>query len=289
MKNTLYFSSKAKTLDMLRPYLLTAKILPIFRFTIKEYFTDKLLLISKVSQQFNTNLIVRSSSVNEDNEKTSNAGGFDSVMNVKSDNATSLKQAIDKVADSYGCNISDNDEIFIQPMLKNVELAGVIFSADIDTLSDYYIVNYDESGSTDSVTSGQSNNLQTFVSFKSNTKFNNKRMELLIASTKECEKIFNTKYLDIEFAYSEGILYILQVRPIVTMGKRNLSDIDLEESLEKIRSKIDNLNKKHPNLLGDKTIFGIMPDWNPAEIIGLRPKRLALSLYKELFQDAIYV
>ena len=285
MKNTLYFSSKAKTLDMLRPYLLTAKILPIFRFTIKEYFTDKLLLISKLSQQFNTNLIVRSSSANEDNEKTSNAGGFDSVMNVKSDNATSLKQAIDKVADSYGCNISDNDEIFIQPMLKNVELAGVIFSADIDTLSDYYIVNYDESGSTDSVTSGQSNNLQTFVSFKSNTKFNNKRMELLIASTKECEKIFNTKYLDIEFAYSEGILYILQVRPIVTMGKRNLSDIDLEESLEKIRSKIDNLNKKHPNLLGDKTIFGIMPDWNPAEIIGLRPKRLALSLYKELITD----
>lgn len=285
MKDTLYFSSKAKTLDMLRPYLSTAKILPIFSFTIKEYFTDKLLLISKVSQQFNTNLIVRSSSVNEDNEKTSNAGGFDSVMNVKSDNATSLKQAIDKVADSYGCNISDNDEIFIQPMLKNVELAGVIFSADIDTLSDYYIVNYDESGSTDSVTSGQSNNLQTFVSYKSNTKFNNKRMELLIASTKECEKIFNTKYLDIEFAYSGGILYILQVRPIVTMGKSNLSDIDLEESLEKIRLKIDNLNKKHPNLLGDKTIFGIMPDWNPAEIIGLRPKRLALSLYKELITD----
>ena len=28
-----------------------------------------------------------------------------------------------------------------------------------------------------------------------------------------------------------------------------------------------------------------MPDWNPAEIIGLRPKRLAISLYKELITD----
>jgi glutamine kinase len=282
---SLSLSSKARALELLKPRLKSAKVLPVFRFTIKEYFSDKLSLINKASQQFKSSLIVRSSSVNEDNEKTSNAGGFDSVMNVSCSNITLLKKAIDKVVDSYGCDISDEDEVFIQPMLENVELAGVIFSADIDTLSDYYIVNYDESGSTDSVTSGRSNNLKTFVSFKNNTKFNDKRMEALIASTKECENIFNTKYLDVEFAYSVGILYILQVRPIVTRGKDSLSNINLEESLEKIRSKIENLNKKHPNLLGDKTIFGIMPDWNPAEIIGLRPKRLALSLYKELITD----
>lgn len=31
-----------------------------------------------------------------------------------------------------------------------------------------------------------------------------------------------------------------------------------------------------------------MPDWNPAEIIGVRPKPLALSLYRELVTDAIW-
>ena len=31
-----------------------------------------------------------------------------------------------------------------------------------------------------------------------------------------------------------------------------------------------------------------MPDWNPAEIIGIRPKPLALSLYRELVTDAIW-
>ena len=31
-----------------------------------------------------------------------------------------------------------------------------------------------------------------------------------------------------------------------------------------------------------------MPDWNPAEIIGVKPKRLALSLYKEIITDEIW-
>ena len=31
-----------------------------------------------------------------------------------------------------------------------------------------------------------------------------------------------------------------------------------------------------------------MPDWNPAEIIGIKPKPLALSLYQELITDHIW-
>ena len=31
-----------------------------------------------------------------------------------------------------------------------------------------------------------------------------------------------------------------------------------------------------------------MPDWNPAEIIGIKPKPLALSIYKELITDGIW-
>ncbi len=37
-----------------------------------------------------------------------------------------------------------------------------------------------------------------------------------------------------------------------------------------------------------RSIFGVMPDWNPAEIIGLRPWPLSLSLYRELVTDAIW-
>ena len=51
---------------------------------------------------------------------------------------------------------------------------------------------------------------------------------------------------------------------------------------------IKKLNASHPKLLGDRGIFGVMPDWNPAEIIGVKPKRLALSLYKEIITDEIW-
>ena len=38
-------------------------------------------------------------------------------------------------------------------------------------------------------------------------------------------------------------------------------------------------------LLGSKRFFSTMTDWNPAEIIGLKPKPLALSLYQSLITD----
>ena len=37
---------------------------------------------------------------------------------------------------------------------------------------------------------------------------------------------------------------------------------------------------KQKNILGSKSIFGNMPDWNPAEIVGRIPRNLALSLFE---------
>ena len=35
-------------------------------------------------------------------------------------------------------------------------------------------------------------------------------------------------------------------------------------------------------------MFGVMPDWNPAEMIGIRPRPLALSLYQNLITDSTW-
>ena len=40
--------------------------------------------------------------------------------------------------------------------------------------------------------------------------------------------------------------------------------------------------------MGEKTTYGVMPDWNPAEIIGLKPMPLSISIiqrtnYRSLF------
>lgn len=52
--------------------------------------------------------------------------------------------------------------------------------------------------------------------------------------------------------------------------------------------KIREAQHPKPFLCGNKTIYGVMPDWNPAEMIGVRPKPLALSLYRELVTDSIW-
>ena len=278
-------STKSKTLQDLTKIIKSAKVLPLYRFNLSSYKKNKTKILKEINEKFKSNIIIRSSSKNEDSLRNSNAGKFLSVLNINVKDIDTVNKSIEKVIASLGRTKKNEDEIFIQPMLKNVSMSGVIFTCDIDTLSPYLTINYDESGSTNSVTSGTSNKLKSFVCFKEKIKFRDKRIKEIINASNECEKIFKNKFLDIEFAFSNNQLYILQVRAIVKNKKENLSNINLKKNLKKLEKKIEKLNKPHPNLLGDKALFSVMTDWNPAEIIGLRPKRLALSLYKELITD----
>lgn len=277
-------STKAKTLEILKDKLKHAKVLPLVRFSVKEFQDNEVKILEKITKTFKGELIVRSSSENEDNEKTSNAGGFESVLHVKE---KGLRRAICKVISSFGENCL-GDEIFVQPMLQNVRKSGVVFTADIDTLSPYYIVNYDESSSTCKVTSGDKGELKTFICHKAYEDIKDEDMRKLLLTCKELESIFKNSTLDIEFAYSKEKLYVFQVRQIVRQNKEDLSSIDIKTNLFKVYKKIEKLNAPHPKVLGDEGVFGVMPDWNPAEIIGIRPKMLALSLYKELITDEIW-
>tara|TARA_B100000989_G_scaffold214088_1_gene162762 strand:+ start:20712 stop:23057 length:2346 start_codon:yes stop_codon:yes gene_type:complete len=279
------FKSKAKTLESLIPIIKDAYILPILRFTTLEYKKNTEQILKSIQKKFDSEIIIRSSASNEDNTFSSNAGGFKSILNVDIKSKSKINSSIVEVINSIGNSANLNDEVFIQPMLNNADISGVIFSSDIDTLSKYYIINYDQSGSTSSVTSGVSNNLKTLIHYKNHKIYSEGWIKSLINITIDLEEIFGNFNLDIEFGYKKGKLYIFQVRPIVKTGKIDLSHVNLDEVLRKLHKKINKLNSKHPNLIGKKTLFGVMPDWNPAEIIGLRPKRLALSLYKELITD----
>ena len=77
-------------------------------------------------------------------------------------------------------------------------------------------------------------------------------------------------------------LYIFQVRPIVKSGKidfQMLIWMKQWKTSQKLLNQIQNIQINYK-----KTIFGVMPDWNPAEIIGLRPNART-TLYKELITD----
>ncbi len=289
MQNTTFaFESKAKTLENIHNNLNTAKTLPVFRFCVGDYKIDG-CLSEKIQQSFSSNkIVIRSSSKNEDGQSKSNAGAFESVLNIDIKDKFAIDKAIQTVIKSYDSD-DDENEIFAQPMLENVKIAGVAFSCDVSSLSPYYVINYDESGETDTITSGSVNNTKTYIQYKnSEYKCKNPDVNNVINAVKELEMISGNDFIDVEFAVCKnGEVYILQVRPIVTKGK-TIPDTNLDEGLFKVYKKIEKLQQPHPNLLGNKAIFGVMPDWNPAEIIGVKPKKLALSLYKELITDNIW-
>lgn len=286
----LSFSTKAQTLESLYKKLKRSQVLPVFRFTVEKYRIDPSEIIHKLQLGIESKkVIIRSSAFHEDTSEKSNAGHYLSILNVSLDNVTALMSAIEQVISSYD-KADARDEVFIQPMLEDIAICGVAFTADLDTLAPYYIVNYDESGQTDSVTGGGNGNFKTFIQVKeTEVSARYPRMKELIASLKEIEIVFDHDKLDIEFAFTKkGDLFILQVRPIAIENKENFSQLNLKEALYKVYRKVEKLSDFHPNLLGHRSVFGVMPDWNPAEIIGVKPKQLSLSLYKELVTDNIW-
>ena len=175
-------------------------------------------------------------------------------------------------------------------MIQNVASSGVLFSRTIDTGAPYYVFEIDaSSGKTDTVTAGNARNSKTIKILKSHRFASDipSSLKNLILAAEELEQLLGIDYLDIEFAVSKtGIIYIFQVRPLAKKTHQDkFSDNFIEECVTKARKKFKSLQNSSPLISGSKTIFGSMPDWNPAEIIGRRPKRLALDLYKFLVTD----
>ena len=72
-------------------------------------------------------------------------------------------------------------------------------------------------------------------------------------------------------------IYILQVRQLKIKNKQK---INFEDALTNLKKKISKLQYEKSNLIGKERFFSTMTDWNPAEIIGLKPKKLAESYTK---------
>jgi glutamine kinase len=95
--------------------------------------------------------------------------------------------------------------------------------------------------------------------------------------------------LEVELAIdSAGKVCLFQARPIAVPGLGADDEHSPLPWLEKVRKKLEKLSRPHPQLCGTRSVFGVMPDWNPAEIIGVKPRALSLSLYKELVTDSVW-
>lgn len=278
------FSTKAGTLIALREILRGAHIAKLARFTVEEWRRDPAACRAAVFAMAGP-WIVRSSCAREDGASASNAGAFLSVPDV---GANGLDAAIDRVIGSYGAG-PPTDEILVQPMLRDVTRSGVAFSHDPNTCAPYRVINWNDGADTAAVTGGLGGRI--WQQAASAPVRPDGWMARVLDLLEELLGHAKSVPVDCEFAFTrEGDgerLWLLQARPLI-LARESESDDAQAARLSRIHEKIARGMRPHPFLKGQRTVFGVMPDWNPAEIIGVRPKPLALSIYRDLVTDSIW-
>lgn len=283
----LKFSTKAGTLALLRGRLNSASIAPLNIFRVSEWRNQPVAVLSLVNSALpRAPWIVRSSCKREDAHQQSNAGAFLSLLNVGPDG---LESAIQKVIASYG-EADDQDEVLVQPMLSHVVRCGVATSHDQNTCAPYRIVNWIDGGDTAAVTGG--NGGRVWQQAARSPLPPPSELRDVVRLLEELLSLFGSEPLECEFAVTADhhqveTLWLLQARPLVLAHPHEDENTQFAR-LRRIEEKVARGMRSHPFLMGRRTVYGVMPDWNPAEIIGVRPKPLALSLYRELVTDAIW-
>jgi hypothetical protein len=283
------FGTKAQTLEQLSGRLTLANLCTQRVITTNEWAANRENIIHQIKEQFEQGtIVVRSSMDNEDGLGESQAGVYESIINVPPTPAE-IGAAVDKVIASYGTN-ANQQEVLIQEMIQDVAVSGVILSRDLDTGAPYYVINYDDfSGKTDTVTGGKVSKIVQVQRARPDA-LESSRMRKLIEIMGELEEVTADNELDVEFcARSDMTVFVLQVRQLAAKHSWNApSDIDVQQTLNDVRERVKILSEAIPDVVGSKTILGVMPDWNPAEMIGRTPRRLALSLYERLITDSVW-
>ena len=278
-------NNKAETLKKLS---LNKSFIPKLKiYKIENFIKNTKKTVNDIKSNFKSKIAIRSSSKNEDQSNRSNAGKFKSYLNINPKNVEEVESKIFDIIKSYKKNINSG-HFFVQEMVKDISISGVVLTRNLENYVRCFNVNYYSGTDSTNVTSGKKGSKNLIYFENSKHKINNKFKDL-IKSVNEIKTKTKNNELDIEFIIDKKKkIHILQVRnliiPKIFINKKN----DELIILNKLEKKLKKLKKEHYSLYGKTTFFGVMPDWNPAEIIGIKPKPLALSLYKELITDHVW-
>jgi len=280
-KSKTSFTSKANVLKILKEQIKKSIIENLYVFTVSEWQSNKTNVLNFISNNFESEIIVRSSAIGEDSPSASKAGSYTTIQKVNPNSHNVVKKAIELVINSYLIRGNKNsaNQILVQNQTINIKTSGVVFTHSSDIGAPYYVINYEDSSITDGVTKGKSANTVKIFRNICMTKLPMK-WRLLLKSIQEIEFILGSTFLDVEFCITNSDqVIIFQVRPMALLGKNKTPN--LESKIEKIISinkrKFLRLTKR--GLLKNHAIFSDMTDWNPAEIIGNNPNPLDYSIY----------
>jgi glutamine kinase len=215
-------------------------------------------------------VVVRSCAAMEDANALEPPGFFESVLDVIA-NAHDLRWAIEKVIGSYSRRSSpheDTHKVIIQQQLLAPTLCGVFRVGA--TEHDYLEIECDGTlGRTDSVTAG----------IRAKKVVLSSCTDLLIApwlNIRRCADDLRNHFkapFFVEFAVNEsGLPTVFQIRP--DRRPKIPSEAGLPPSCAHLADLSEAIEASGP--------LSVMADWNPAEMLGLHPMPLDVSLYDKL-------
>ncbi len=291
--------TKADTLARLRRTVTSAQIADQVTRTVSQWETDPDGSVRAVEEAFGDRpLIVRSSTAHEDAFSASNAGSFTSVLHVRASDG--LLVAVQKVVESYrraGIE-ADVQQVLVQPLVEDVMLSGVALTRTLDHGAPWRVVEYTTDGDTEAVTSGSSGDVRTLVvrrdladsADSAAARGELTRVAPVLTALSEVEGLLGDDGLDVEFALDRaGVPHLLQVRPLVTAADGSVRDADFAALLDEAHATWTRHAAALPQIPGSaRPVYGVMPDWNPAEIVGTAPGSLALDTYRMLVTDEVW-
>jgi glutamine kinase len=246
-------------------------------FSVDEFESDATSIVERAASRFGEKRVfVRSSKRGEDAIDSAAHGLYLSVGYIRADESAKLKRAIEAVIASYA-QPRAHDRVLLQVSIENVVAAlGATSESDLH-IPRYSTVSFAKTESSAAVTAGT-------VSLKSYV------LNGDIAQTPQAwpASVRNAlswviqlsdraaTALELEMAQdSQGTLWLLQVRPISFVASHQVSETAFSRS-NFFRSVSEAVNRV---LADESTVLSLMSDWNPAELIGERPRKLAADLF----------
>lgn len=288
---TFTFGTKAETLNNLRGRIHSGTIAESLYFSRSRWDADPEGIMTAIQARFsNLSVAVRSSALTEDAAHSSMAGAFLSILNVAVPDRNALEAAIQQVAQSM--TGSPKDQVLIQTMAGDIVVSGVIMTYDMVHGAPYFCIDYDdETGRTDAVTSGNGVHKSLYVHRECPEQLiRSERIAAILRLARELERTCHCAALDIEFGLDgHGEIHLFQVRRIALARYWHpVTERRVHRQLAQAERFIEEASLPRLGILGERTILAVMPDWNPAEIIGSTPRPLAVSLYRELITERVW-
>lgn len=282
--NSLIRRSKGGVLAALAGRLSCGEVLDLLSIEVDRWVGDRHAVLRDVICKFGRqNLIVRSDAWDEDGSGHTLAGHYLSRLDVPGWDRNALAQSIDAVIARYAAN--PGNRVLIQPMAGNVRLSGAASTHCISDGAPYIVIGCDDSGRTDVVTGGGAPRMTAYVHRSEwGRHLAPAELQPLLALLAEVELLFPAQPLELEFVLpAEGKPLVLQLRPLGFVPPHRLEDATCPgRQLARLARCVEARLARAPGLSGSRTILGCMPDWNPAEMIGARPRPFAVSLYRKL-------